>query len=64
MTIHKKWSQYYFFTLSSLTRSIYPFWSGSLFTRSHNKADKMDIDLIASTLIDATQNQDEVNNIC
>lgn len=45
MAIHKKWRQTYFSTPSSLTHSAYPFWSGALFNRGRNKADKVDIDL-------------------
>ena len=50
MAIHKKWRQTYFSTPSSLTHSAYPFWSGALFNRGRNKADKVDIDLSHSNL--------------
>ncbi|EEF0026821.1 phage portal protein [Salmonella enterica subsp. enterica serovar Typhi] len=50
MAIHKKWRQTYFSTPSSLTHSAYPFWSGALFNRGRNKADKVDIDLSHNNL--------------
>ena len=50
MALHKKWRQTYFSTPSSLTHSAYPFWSGALFNRGRNKADKVDIDLSHSNL--------------
>ena len=49
----QKWRQTYFSTPSSLTHSAYPFWSGALFNRGRNKADKVDIDLSHSNLAPA-----------
>ncbi|XJY43515.1 terminase large subunit domain-containing protein (plasmid) [Salmonella enterica subsp. enterica serovar Agona] len=46
----RRWRQTYFSTPSSLTHSAYPFWSGALFNRGRNKADKVDIDLSHSNL--------------
>ncbi|HZH44243.1 MAG TPA: terminase ATPase subunit family protein [Lysobacter sp.] len=51
MAIHKKWRQTYFSTPSSITHDAYPFWSGELYNRGRQKADRISIDVSHSALV-------------
>lgn len=51
MAIHKKWRQTYFSTPSAITHDAYPFWTGALFNKGRQKADRIEIDTSHAALV-------------
>lgn len=52
MASQKRWRQTYFSTPSSITHEAYQFWSGALFNKGRDKADRVALDLSHAALKD------------
>ncbi|MCZ4281718.1 terminase family protein [Kiloniella laminariae] len=50
MAVHKKWTQTYFSTPSTIGHQAYPFWSGEAWNKGKDQADKVQIDISHTAL--------------